>query len=228
MPGAWGPGSIFEGARTVSSPCGRVLVQFRLATGLTSEEYVNRQEWQHASLLHCPFHPKGGCGFRRHGTYPRKYPAGARVPRWYCPTAHATVSLLADCFAAKLPGSLASLERVVAEAERPGTQEAVAMQIRPELEPAGALRWTRRRVRAVHAGLRAAIGLLPVLLAGCLPDILSVRAALGVEFALPVLREKAGPHLSLLPPPLGFGPRPQRRRPRPSSVQHDPGPDPPT
>lgn len=208
-------------------PCGRVLVQIRLATGLTSEGYVSKQYWRHASLEQCPFHPKGGCGFRRHGTYPRKYPAGARVPRWYCPTQHATVSLLADCFAAKLPGSLASVERVVAEAEGPGTQEAVSERVRPDLQLPDALRWTRRRVRAVHAGLSAAIGLLPDLLAGCLPDILSVREALGVESVLPVLREKAGPHLSLLPPPLGFGPRPQARRPRPSSVQHDSGPDPP-
>ncbi len=202
-------------------------MQLRLTTGLTSEEYVSSKYWRHASLLQCPFHPKGGCGFGRHGTYPRRYPAGARVPRFYCPTEHATVSLLADCFASRLPGSLASVERVVVEAEGPGTREAVATRVRPELEPSGALRWTRRRVRAVHAGLRAAIGLLPMLLAGCTPDILSVRAALGAEFALPVLREKAGPYLSLLPPPLGFGPRPEKRRPRPSAVQQHPGPDPP-
>jgi len=203
-------------------------VQFRLATGLTSEEYVSSEFWRQASLEHCPFHPKGGCGFRRHGTYPRRYPAGARIPRWYCPTAHVTVSLLADCFAAKLPGSLVSAERVVAETEGPGTRETIATRIRPEVEPPGALRWTRRRVRNVHAGLSALIGLLPCLLVGCRPTVLSIRDALGVEFALPVLREKAGPLLARLPPPLGFGPRPERRWAKPNAVQQHTGPAPPT
>lgn len=202
-------------------------MQLRLTTGLTSEEYVSSKYWRHATLSCCPFHPEGGCGFRRHGTYRRKHPVGARIPRWYCPTARMTVSLLADCFSSRLPGSLSQVERVVAEVESGGTREAVATRVRPELETAGALRWTRRRVRAVQAALRALIGLLPMLLAGCQPSVLSVRAALGVEWALPALREKAGPHLCSLPPPLGFGPRPARRRPRPSAVQQHTGPDPP-
>lgn len=149
------------------------------------------------------------------------------IARYYCPTGHMTFSLLPDCFAAKLPGSLAEVERVVAEAEGPGTQEAIAVRARPEVEPDSAMRWTQRRVRAVHASLRAVIGLLPVLLAGCQPTVLSIRAELGVECVLPVLREKAGPHLSALPPPLGFGPRSERRWPRQSAVQQHSGRSPP-
>jgi hypothetical protein len=154
------------------------------------------------------------------------------IARYYCPTGGVTFSLLPDCFPSRLPGSLAELERAVVEAETAsdggGTRLAVASRIRPELDAADAVRWLDRRVRAVHACLRVVIGLLPVLLAGCLPTVLSVRAALGVEWVLPVLREKAGPHLSVLPSPLGFGPRPERRRPRPSAVQHHSGADPPT
>src|SRR6266540_2010150 len=66
----------------------------------------------------------------------------------------------------------------------------------------------RRRVRLVHAGLAAAIGLLPGLLAGCKPTVTSVRSALGAEIALVCLRDRAARHLRQLPPPLGFGHRP--------------------
>ncbi len=57
--------------------------------------------------------------------------------------------------------------------------EAIAVRAWPEVEPDSAMRWTRRRVRAVHAGLRAVIGLLPALLAGCRPTAQSIRVALG-------------------------------------------------
>ena len=92
-------------------------MQFRYKTGLTSEEYVNQQAWRLASLERCPIHPRGGCGFSSHGTYERDEPLGTRIPRWYCPEGKTTFSLLADCFASRLPGTLQDVEEVVAEVE---------------------------------------------------------------------------------------------------------------
>src|SRR5712691_9391112 len=63
-------------------------VQLRDPSPLTSEAYVAQCAWQCASLAHCPRHARGGCGFARHGTYRRTTPAGMRIARYYCPTAH--------------------------------------------------------------------------------------------------------------------------------------------
>lgn len=149
------------------------------------------------------------------------------MARWWCPKARISFSLLPDCLAARLTGSLAEVEAVVATAEA-GTREAASEVLRPNVELPGAVRWVRRRVRLVHAGLAAVIGLLPGLLAGREPTVTSIRSALGTETALVRLRELATDHLAALPPPLGFGPRPARRRPRSTALQHNPGPDPPS
>jgi hypothetical protein len=149
------------------------------------------------------------------------------VARWWCPTARTSVSLLPDCLCARLTGSLAEVEAVVAAAEAAPTREAASEALRPDIELPGALRWLRRRVRLVDAGLAAAIGLLPALLAGRKPTVMSVRSALGAEVALVRLRRELTPHLGALPPPLGFGPRPLRRQPSPTAVQQETGPDPP-
>ena len=203
------------------------LVQVRLTTGLTSEEYVKQEAWRFARLERCPLHPEGGCGFAGHGAYARVSPPGCRIARDRCPTARVTFSLLPDFLCAGLTGTLAEAEAVVAAAEV-GTREAASEALRPEVELPGAVRWVRRRVRLVHAGLAAVIGLLPGLLAGREPTVTSIRSALGTEAALVCLRELAADHLGALPPPLGFGPRPARRRPRATALQHDPGPDPPS
>jgi hypothetical protein len=138
-----------------------------------------------------------------------------------------TFSLLPDFLCAQLPGTLAEVEAVVATAEA-GTREAASETLRPQVELPGAVRWVRRRVRLVRAGLAAVIGLLTGLLAGREPTVTSLRSALGTEAAVVRLRELAADHLAALPPPLGFGPRPAGRRPRPTALQHDPGPDPPS
>jgi hypothetical protein len=202
-------------------------VQVRFATGLTSEEYVSQKVWRSARLERCPFHPEGGCGLVRHGTYPRVSPPGCLIARWWCPTAHATISLLPDFLCSRLSGSLAELEAVVAVADAAPTRERASEALRPDIELPGALRWLRRRTQLVHAGLAAAIGLLPGLLAGCKPTVSSIRSALGAEVALVRLRLELTPHLGALPPPLGFGPRPLRRRPSPTALQQETGPDPP-
>lgn len=202
-------------------------MQVRLTTGLTSEEYVSQKGWLTARLERCPFHPEGGCGLARHGTYERVSPPGCLIARLWCPTEHTSISLLPDFLCSRLTGSLAEVEAVVAAADAAPTREAASEMLRPDIELPGALRWLRRRTRLVHAGLTAAIGLLPGLLAGCKPTVSSIRSALGAEVALVCLRERVAPHLAALPPPLGFGPRPARRRPSPTTVQQEAGPDPP-
>lgn len=202
-------------------------VQLRYKTGLTGEDYVNRQAWREARLARCPLHPHGGCGFARHGTYARKRPHGARVARWYCPSAHCTFSLLPDCLSARLPGTLIEIEAVVAAVEAAPSLEAAADALRPHIELPGAMRWARRRVQRVHAALTALRGLMPQDFAACPATVAGFRARLGAAPVLPALRARATAHLTDLPAPLGLRPRLMRagesRRPR----QHNMGPDPP-
>jgi hypothetical protein len=117
---------------------------------------------------------------------------------------------------------------VVVAVEAAPSLEAASETVRPDIELPGALRWMRRRVRLVHAGLAAAIGLLPGLLAGCKPTVVSLRSTLGAENVLVFLRRAVPTHLAALPPPLGFGPHPLRRRPSSTAIQQETGPDPPS
>jgi len=205
-----------------------VPVQLRFATGLTSEEYVSRQAWRDATLSSCPLHPRGGCAFARHGTYERVTPPGARIARWYCPQGHCSFSLLPDCLAAKLPGTLAELERVVAEVEQAVGLEAAADRLRSDpIELAGAIRWVRRRVTLVRLTLTILIGLLPEHFAGTEARVNAFRQLLATDCALVRLRDIAAPFLATLPPPLGFGPRPTAALRSRNASQHRTGPDPP-
>jgi hypothetical protein len=203
-------------------------VQLAWNLGLTSEEYVSQQAWRSASLERCPKHARGGCGFRDCGTYPRLDPPGTRIPRWYCPSAQQTFSLLADCFAARFPGTLHEIEDVVEEVARSGCVELAARIVRGQdvLLP-GAIRWTRRRLNTVRATLVTLIGLMPERFAGCEPTLAAFRDVLGVQLLLPALREIATDHLQALPPPVGFARRPRRRLQRSERRQHSTGPDPP-
>lgn len=201
-------------------------MQLRFKTELTSEEYVNRQAWRDASLLHCPLHPHGDCSLARHGTYERVNPAGTRVSRWYCPQGHRTFSLLPDCLAARFPGSLCAIEQVVAQVEQAESLEAAADRLRPDVELPGAIRWTRRRVRSVYAALTALRGLHPERFAGP-PTVRLFQQTLKRACVLPALRDIAGAQLPYLPPPLGFGPRPLPSGGPQKRHQHQTGPDPP-
>lgn len=201
-------------------------MQLRFKTELTSEEYVNRQAWRDASLRHCPLHPRGGCSLARHGTYERVNPPGTRVSRWYCPQGHRTFSLLPDCLAARFPGSLCAIEQVVAGVEQAKSLGAAADRLRPDIELPGAIRWTRRRVRGVHAALRALRGLYPERFAGP-PTVGLFQKKLKRACVLPALRETAGAQLPYLPPPLGFGPQPLQSGGPQKRYQHQTGPDPP-
>ena len=214
---------------TACTRAGQWPVQLRFKTALTSEQYVSRQAWRGATLERCPLHPRGGCSFARHGTYERLNPRGARIPRWYCPQAHRTFSLLADCFAARLPGSLVELEAVVAEVEQAKSLEAAADRLRSDdIGLPAAIRWTRRRVKQVHALLTTLIGLLPELFAGCLPTVSAFRLRLDAEHCLPRLREIAARYLSALAPPLGFAPPSRGNGEHQKRNQQPTGPDPPS
>ena len=202
----------------------RRLVQLRHETPLTSEAYLAEHGWVKARLTVCPRHPRGGCGLARHGTYPRNTPAGMRVTRYYCPTAHETFSLLPDCLASRFPSDLDDLERVVTHVAAARSVEAAADTLRPDIELPSAVRWIRRRLSLVRAALVIAVSLLP--------ELLVAEASLGTlgvawetDRVLVVLRGRVASHLVLLPPPLGFGPRPIRRPIRAPARQHAMGAD---
>ena len=190
-------------------PPGHGRVQLRLRTGLTGEQYVAAQGWRDATLAHCPHHPGGGCSLARHGTYARKTPPGTRIARWYCRESQTTFSLLPDCLAARLPGTLAELEDAVFAAEHATSLAAAANAVRRDpIELPGAMRWLRRRIRLVRRALVEARSLLPAHLAGCPATVLGLRGRLGADAALLRLREVAAPQLPALPAPLGYAHRP--------------------
>ena len=134
-------------ARTVTPP-GHGRVQLRFRTGLAGAQYVTAQGRRDATLVRCPHHPSGGCSLARHSTYVRKMPPGTRIARWYCPESHTTFSLLPDCLAARLPGTLVEFEDAVAAVERS-----------PSGRRGGVTRRARNR-RAPCAGCGAGSGLV--------------------------------------------------------------------
>jgi hypothetical protein len=112
---------------------------------------------------------------------------------------------LPDFLAARLPGLLASIEGSVSVALSAQSIEAAANALRgPEVTLPGAVRWLRRRIRAVRTAL-----------AGVAPGTEIAAAALnwaaGTELGegrvLLGLRRSLSPQLlNSIPPPLGFKP----------------------
>ena len=204
-------------------------MQLRYQTGLTGEQYVTAKAWRDARLDRCPNHPEpGSCSFARHGTYRRRKPTGALIARWYCPESHTTFSLLPDCLAARLPGTLQELEKVVVRTERAASREQAADRLRDDIQLPGALRWLRRRRRLVRQVLQQVIGLLPQHLAGCDLALSAFREHLDTDAALVTLRSLTSPWLPVLPAPLGFrAHRPRGGNPRAGSpafaLQHQTG-----
>ena len=184
-------------------------VQLLWKCPLADERYVTQRAWESAILDKCPFHPEGGCGLEKLGSYGRVAPAGARVPRWWCPKQRASISLLPSFLAARLSGTLAAIEQVVAEVERAGSAAAAVDVVHPpDAEDAiglvCALRSIRRRVRAVRAALLAIATLMPERFAGVGSTLAAFREALAEGSVLVILRELAERHLAALPVPLGF------------------------
>jgi len=201
-------------------------MQLRYQTGLTGEQYVSAEAWRAATLAPCPNHPDGGCSFARHGTYERRTPAGTLIARWYCRESHQTFSLLPDCLAARLPGTLARLEEVVAHAEQASSLMKAADHLRGyDVQLPGAMRWVRRRVILVQHVLRLVIGLLPQL-AGCRAEITACRARLGTDAVLVGLRSLTDWWLATLAAPLGFRPHGITGGNPNFGGQHHPGPAP--
>ena len=201
-------------------------MQLRFATNLSVDKYIKGKAWKDAKLNHCPLHPQGGCKFARHGTYSRKFPDGVKIARWYCSKGHVTFSMLPDCLSSRLPGTLIDVETVINQMENSSSQEAAAENIRLDIGLPGALRWMRRRLFLIRITLMLLIDLVTSL-GDCQPTVSSFRSVLGTEFVLPQLRMFASPYLDILPPPLGFGPRPERKKSKKSYFQHQTGTDPP-
>lgn len=205
-------------------PCVPRPVQLRHACPLSGEAYVARRAWRDASLAACPRHPRGGCGFVRHGTYGRRTPAGMRIARYYCPRARETFSLLPDCLASHFPGDLDAIEHVVATAETARSVEAAADVLRPDITLPSAVRWVRRRLMPIRRVLLTLVTLLPDLFTGD-ARLIAVRRALATPCALVALRTHAAPHLATVATPLGFHPRAARRDARHAAVPHGLGAD---
>ena len=73
-----------------------------------------------------------------------------------------TFSLLPDCLAGELGGTLQAIEEAVAAAEAaPSLTKAADALRRDAVHLPGAMRWLVRRVRAVHGNLTAVRGLCP-------------------------------------------------------------------
>jgi hypothetical protein len=138
-----------------------------------------------------------------------------------------TFSLLPDCLASRFPAELVEMEEVVAKVQQAQSQEQAVADLWTDLGMAGALRKLRRWTRVVTTTLTLVRGLMPDLAPGE-PTVTVFREQMDTPSVLVALREKVANHLHALPPPLGFGPRTGARPPRPTDVQHEAGPDPPS
>jgi len=129
-------------------------VQLPLRTSSSVDAYIRNREWREARLSGCPLHPSDGCSFARHGSYARVTPRGLRIARWYCPEGRRTFSLLPDFLAARLPGLLDSIEESITVAATAKSLEAAADAQRGlDVTLPSAVRWLRRRIRAVRTAL---------------------------------------------------------------------------
>lgn len=139
-----------------------------------------------------------------------------------------TFSLLPDCLAARLPGTLQAMEEAVASAEAASSLAAAADALRRDaVHLPGAIRWLVRRVRAVHGNLAAVRGLWPERFLECAPEVMAFRARLQTEAVLVGLRGRCERRLGHLAPPLGFCPCAPGAGLVPGAVQHPTGADPP-
>jgi hypothetical protein len=213
-------------------------VQLRLGKKLSFEEYVTTKAWELATLDACPLcEPARGCQPERLAPYMRKVPAVAYVARFWCAFQRVSISLLPDFYQSRRPGLLADVEEAVARVEKASSVAKAADKIRPgDIEEAvtldSAIRWVRRQRDAVYGVLFAVVAMFPAVFANCRVTVAAIRARLGADCALVVMRAQFEPHLHALPAPLGLNPAPIGRRVREGWFGHShfrqlPGPDPP-
>lgn len=203
-------------------------MQILFETRMTSGQYVSERRWRTAMLSSCPLHPRGGCGFRGHGSYERKTPPGLRVARWYCSEGQVTFSLLPDFMAASYRGTLGEVEHAVRIAQQAASVAAAAQQLRPELDDQrSAERWLRRRVSALRSGLSSLVTSVPALF-GVTSTLSAVAAKLGAETGrvLEAVRAASTPLLALMATPLGFRHRSPTSQQSAEALQHAMGPAP--
>lgn len=200
-------------------------MQIPLRTQSSVESYIAKHEWLAVRLDRCPLHPSGRCSFARHGTYERAAPLGMRIARWYCPEGHRTFSLLPDFLAARLPGLLGSVDAVVASVPRMRSMEAAANALRQDdVSLPAAVRWLRRRVRAVQAALQAVSSLHPS--TPGIRHLCGIPGEASSSCTLVELRRELSPQtLSELPAPLGFLRLQRGVWDHSTFVQQDTGPD---
>ncbi len=126
-----------------------------------------------------------------------------------------------------MSGTLVEVEAAIDSVEQLPTWEKAADENRPHIFLSGALRWTRRRVKAVYLFLHLIKGLFPSLFSGWPTNLEAFRQGLGINPLLPQLREIATDYLSDLPPPLGFLPPIAGSGESHKLSQQQSGPDPP-
>jgi hypothetical protein len=156
-----------------------------------------------------------------------KEPGGILTAPWYCRQGHRTFSLLPDYLAARFPGTLSEIERLVATVEQARSLETATDARRSDpVSLTSAVRWVRRRVGPVRRLLTVLVGLLPQFFLGCAPTIGALRRRVSCAQVLMSCSELAQVHLQALSRPLRFE-HPSytggERNPRP---QQHMGPDP--
>lgn len=201
-------------------------MQVRLETSITSEGYITGKLWERATISRCPWHPLGGCGFARHGTYGRVKPANTRVARWYCPQQKRTISALPDCLASHRSGTLDECEAVVCTLENAFSIEAACRDLRTEVELPGVLRYVVRLIRDIYQALKAIKGLFPLRFSGK-PTLSGFSQQLQTHTVLMDLRSIASDYLAQLPTPIGFNPSRDSTHTTKYPFQHRVGSDPP-
>lgn len=189
------------------APVGAMQIVWKCS--LSDEGYLIERAWERAIISSCPFHPEGDCGVEKLGSYGRVAPEGIRVARFWCPKARASISMLPSFLAARLSGTLAAVEDVVAKVEQAGSIAKAVDAVHPPdaADAVGlvcALRSIRRRVRAVHAALLAIATLFPERFGSVRATVTGFRETLGCEAVLVTLRDVAERHLASLAAPLGF------------------------
>lgn len=194
-------------------------LQISVQISTSAAMYIQNQGWRSVQLSGCPLHSSGGCSFARHGSYGRVTPRGLRIARWYCSVGHQTFSLLPDFLAAGQPGLLASVEDSVAVTLSAQSIEAVADRLRgPDITLPSAVRWLRRRIRAIRAALHAVTYMVPDLPIGAFASGAATGGGSGqTQILLGLRRSLPPPILSCIPAPLGFL--------RNGKYQHGMGPD---